>query len=287
MSLLKNSTHIALAAAAALLFATACGDDGGGETADAAANTDGGGGSAADASTSPDATPTPDAMPAPDADPSAYACLGQPLPTTAIDPLAVSGSVYTIGLGGQSPIAGANIQAFATGTTTSPLASTTSAASGAYSMNTVTGGNPLNAYVKAVATSYLDTYLIPPWPLTAGFDNASVIMLSGSTLGLLAQLTGATQSMSNGFVALVVLDCNNDPVAGATVTVTGTHGAIKYMSSNFPSGSATATDVDGIAFIFDVAPGTVTVDASVNGMSLREHSVNVIANTLTATVVTP
>ncbi len=100
-------------------------------------------------------------------------------------------------------------------------------------------------------------------------------------------LVQADNDKAKGFVGLLVIDCLGNPVPGATVTVTGAT-AIHYSGANgLPSAAATVTATDGQAYAFGVTPGTVTVDATVGGMSLREHVITVRTAVVTTTVIAP
>src|SRR2546427_413630 len=73
---------------------------------------------------------------------------------------------------------------------------------------------------------------------------------------------------------------------GATVTSMPT-GTVRYNAGGAPSSSATATAADGVAYIANVAPGNVTVQATASGQTLRQHTVNARANAITLTEIQP
>jgi hypothetical protein len=95
-----------------------------------------------------------------------------------------------------------------------------------------------------------------------------------------------TQAAGNGFMGVVVSDCSGMPVAGATVTTTPS-GTVRYNQAGIPSNTAMVTDADGVAYVFNVPAGTVTVGASAQGTTFRAHDVLVRADVLTTTVVAP
>jgi hypothetical protein len=256
----------------------ACGGDDGGD----------------DDGTSPDGSPgdTPDADPgAPDAPvgTGAFGCLGAQMPTTAPATITLAGAADTIGLGGSSPVEGATITAF--DASDAQVGTATSAADGAYSISVPTGSAPVDGHVRGVGPKgggYLDTLLFPPNPLYADTSSARVLLLTSSTFGLL-ETFGVDQTDTKGFLAVLVLDCNGDPVQGATVTAPD-GATVIYTNGNLPDDQAQATDASGAALIFNVEPGSVTVDATYNSMSFREHAVDVVAfntNTITTTAVAP
>ena len=144
-----------------------------------------------------------------------------------------------------------------------------------------------DGYLRSTATGFLDTYLYPPAPLAASTDQAFAVMVTSGTFDLLGSLAiGDAPTDGLAQMLVIVADCNNDPVQGAVVT-TSPAGTVRYNSNGFPSDTATVTGADGIAYVFNVTPGTVTVDASLDAMSFREHELTARADVLTSTVVQP
>ncbi len=209
------------------------------------------------------------------------------LPIHVLEPITVAGDSSTIGFAGTSPVGGIQIQAFANGNVT-PLATTTSAATtGVYTMTAATGGVPINGYLVGTGATYMPNYLYPPTPLFQNIGDGAILMVEPSIYNAIHLLVQADNDKAKGFVGLLVIDCLGNPVPGATVTVTGAT-AIHYSGANgLPSAAATVTATDGQAYAFGVTPGTVTVDATVGGMSLREHVITVRTAVVTTTVIAP
>ena len=87
---------------------------------------------------------------------------------------------------------------------------------------------------------------------------------------------------------MITADANNTAVAGATATSSPSAGKICYNgSSGFPDKNATATATDGIDYLINVAPGTVTVNAAGTGAPYHSHDVNARAGVFTTTVIQP
>jgi hypothetical protein len=217
-------------------------------------------------------------------------CLGMPLPAMANPTVTVSGDTFTVGLSGQTAVTGVPIKAFANGSA-NPLAMTTSDSSGKFSLMLTTGGTPIDGYLlgqdNGMGQSYLDTYLYPPYPLAKDQGSASILLASQGTLSTLGLITNQQQMASNAFVAVVVSDCSNTPIVGATIS-TSPSGTICYHQNgaNFSCGSG-STGADGIAFVFNVPAGTTMVSATYNGMNLRSHSLNARSNAITTTAILP
>lgn len=62
---------------------------------------------------------------------------------------------------------------------------------------------------------------------------------------------------------------------------------INDNASNLPSGSATSTAADGIAYDTNVTPGDVLVTATKAGTTFVQHSLKVRPDVVTLTLITP
>jgi len=177
------------------------------------------------------------------------------------------------------------VYGFRTGDTTH-LAGDTTNTPGQYSLPIPTGGTPVNGYL-AISDSghHIDTYAYPAVPLAADVTE-NVLMVSRSEFSFLAAAAGITPVAGDGFIGVVVRNCQGAPVAGATVTSMPA-GAVRYNAGGGPSSTATATAADGVAYIANVAPGNVTVQATASGHALRQHTVNARANAITLTEIQP
>jgi hypothetical protein len=198
----------------------------------------------------------------------------------------VAGVAQTVGLGGRSPLAGVAIAAFREGETT-PIAMTTSGADGTYSLAIPTNGVALDGYLLGTQAGKKDNYLYPPRPLTFDVPSAPILMIPQSTFDTLGSLAQVNQDPAKGWVGVQVYTADNMPVAGAMVT-SSPSGTVKYNgASGTPSRTATMTDVDGIAYIFNVGPGTVTISATGGGLTFFSHPVIARADQLTTTLIQP
>jgi hypothetical protein len=233
----------------------------------------------------PDSPPgTPDARPdadplAPDAAPE-FACHGQPIPGTAATTLTVAGDMQVLGAGGGGmAIQGATVEAYLVGNPT-PVGTDTTDSAGAYSISIDNpGATPVDAYLRAPSSGNKTVYLVPPTVVYQDIPMAPIRTISDSLFPFFVTLAQANLTDGNGVIALIVTDCLNNPLTGATVTVPGQPNAqVRYNGTNgLPTGtgSASSTAADGIAYVIDMPPGPVTVDASYMGIDMREHSVNV------------
>jgi hypothetical protein len=212
-----------------------------------------------------------------------FGCVNDPLPTTAPALVTVNGAIRKGALSPQ-PVSGAIITAYRIGAPDT-IAADTSNTPGDYIISITTGGTPVNGYLKVTASGQLDTYAYPSRPLAANLTT-NVLMPTQNEIDFLGVAVGVTQSASNGFIGVVVKDCFGATVAGATVTTTPA-GTVKYNSAGAPSGSATSTSTDGVAYVFNVPAGDVTVKANGGGETLRQHVVTARAGTVTLTEIQP
>lgn len=242
----------------------------------------------------PDAIPAPDATPAPDAMPAALACAGDTLPSVVANPpITISGSVQSVvGVSGPEKLAvPASITALQIADDDFIIAVTSVVGTTANTFSLVDpkgGSEPMAAYIKATAPGHIDTYLYPPYDIYENFTNALFLMFGDDVWGIVPLIANATQADGNGAIMVIISDCDQQSVESATVSITPDVGEIRYGDSNgLPSSTLTSTQGQGIAFIFNVPPGSYTVDAERGGVSFREHSVAAFADAATTTIIVP
>jgi hypothetical protein len=191
------------------------------------------------------------------------------------------------GLSGTSNVAGVTLAVFQTSNETTPVAMATSDAQGNYSIAVTTNGAPLDGFLKATKSGYVDIYLYPDHLWTANDADGSINMLTPGNKDLLNNFASGGQMAGKGMIGLAIIDANGMPVAGATVASTPAAGAARYTGSNgYPSGSATSTSADGVAFLFNV-PENVTITATKAGMTFHAHAVKARADKFTTTSISP
>lgn len=286
---MRRLTRLSLCAFSALaLAAGACGgDDSGGGNADASANNADAAGGSPDAPINYDARPIPDAAPPIDAIPANLSCLGGSLPTTAPATLTLSGNTQTVSLSGLSPVAGATVTAKQVSDDSTVGTPDTSDNSGAFSISAPTGGVPLDAYLEITHGSYWDTLVYPPVPVSQDFTGVAALLVNDGQVSLIQSLYGVSHD-GNGIVGVIVLDCDNNPIQGATVSTNPAGGDVLYNGPDgLPDSNATSTGADGVAQIYSVPTGTVTVNATARGMTLRARDVKTASSQLSSTAIGP
>lgn len=197
----------------------------------------------------------------------------------------ISGTATARDASGGSPLQGVTIAAYSNTDENTPVAMATTDASGNYTLMITTNGTALDGYLKATFSGYLDTYLYPPAPVTADFAGASINMVTQNTFDLLSNtLCRANQMSTNGAIAVIVVDSASMAVGGATVASSPAASKYCYNSGGLPSSSATATDTDGVAYMFNVT-GQATVSAMKSGATFKSHAVKARAGALTTTLI--
>lgn len=211
-------------------------------------------------------------------------------PTSTLE-VTISGTATEQTTTGSSAEAGVLIEAFRNSDETTRIAFTTSDSSGNYSITIQTNGEAVDGFLKATKAGFKETYLYPPYPLTADFDEASVIMVTQATYDALSNISNGDQMEGKGLVALVVTDGSN-PLSDAMVSSSPAASDVCYNqvvtgTIVAPSCDATATHTDGIAYLFNLTPGPVTVSGAHATVTLASHGLKAWADQLTTTVVVP
>lgn len=197
-----------------------------------------------------------------------YECIGQAYPTTAPASITVSGTVADFING---PLSGATVYAFKTGTA-SAIDSATTSASGTFTMSVSTGGVPLDGYLKASKSGYIDTYAYPSAPLP-GDATISVPVVTSGEFAVLAAQASATPVAGKGSIGILAVNCTGAAVSGATVTAS--------------SGTSPYDHGQGDFFVFNAAPGNVDVGATFQTHTFHGHTVVAVADAVTITIIAP
>lgn len=214
-----------------------------------------------------------------------YACLGQPLPTTAKTQVTITGTLSDPFTGNM--ISGAVVLGFQVGIPNVPIFMTTSDAGGQFTQRQGTGNVPRDAYLKVAPNGYLGTYYYPAVPITDDAD-ATIQLFTTMDLGTIAAVAQLNVDPAKAMFAVSVVDCNGMPVGGAKVT-TNPPGDVRYFDATAtPSPTAIATDSrTGTALIANVPVSNTTINATVSGMTLRSHTIDAVAGAMIQTEIQP
>lgn len=197
--------------------------------------------------------------------------------------ITIAGTASEDGQSTSTPLAGVAIAIYKVGDDNTPLATATTDAQGKYSVMVATGGHVVDAYVKASKSGYVDNDAFPPAPFQADALAANANMITTGNFGFLKLIGGAHDGM--GLIIVEILDTSSMSVMGATVTSSPASGSYKYSDTSGTPTSTTGTAADGAAFMFDVPPGMVQVQAMKAGMTFKAHSINAHADAFTTTVI--
>lgn len=199
--------------------------------------------------------------------------------------ITISGQATARSLMGTAPVKNATIEAYKNSDQTTPVATTTTDMQGNFSLTISTGGVALDGYLKATASTYMDTYLYPPAPLTADFAGAAVNMLTPNNFSILSlTLCQSNQMTTEGAIAVEVVDTTGTFVQGAKLASTPVAGTYCYDANGVPNSSATATDTDGVGFMFSIT-GDAAVTATKTGATFKTHTVKARAGAFTTTII--
>ena len=192
-----------------------------------------------------------------------------PLPTTTPGQANISGVVTDGSFTGQGQgLGAATLDAFHVGTATS-LGTVTSESTGIYTL-AATGGQAVD-FLQLTKSGYLTTNYFPRAPLGKSTSLPRLPMFTSSELATVVAASGVTQNPSLGVAVVTVTDCTNSLQDGAIVSApAGT--TVKYLKSDGSFGG-TSTDTVGLAMVFNIPAGSVTIGATVGGALYHEHAV--------------
>ena len=233
----------------------------------------------------------PDAPPVYD-----FSCVGTPAPTTATDPITISGVATEVGATGMTPatptftpLVGATATACkANCFMANNLANTVSTTGGAYTLTpVVTNGVALDGYVRMAKAGDRQTYVFPAYPFTKNTPNVPIVTFTTDALGQL--FMSSHQDAAKGVIGLAVTDCANTPI-GEDVTISIKQGGADVVGTSTLDLGTLDPAAKGTYLIFNVPAGATVVGAVYMGastMPLASHTVVSFAAGTTATTVRP
>lgn len=208
-----------------------------------------------------------------------FTCAGMARPTTAPDPLAMTGRV-------RDPVTSANVGGGTVsihrisddGSIVSGLASGT----GVYALNVTTGGTALGTYRKAVVASRLDAYAFDPFPVhSSDYASLPIYSITQAEADGYYQAAGVAADPARGTILVEVVDCVGAPVVGVTVSAAGAIRTLYLDGAGLPAPSATATDGLGQVLVLGAPAGNVDVTVNAGDVEYRAWPVKSVANSLT------
>lgn len=201
-----------------------------------------------------------------------FGCLGAPPPTTAEPVVTIAGHTF-------DPFAaGPDMQPLVLSGVAVELQSQdmlrldgpeTSAADGAFSFSFTTGGAVFDdLYLNATAAGRVNTFLRPPRPIAGDIDlRFTVPSLEQRSILATMAFGMPTFPADTGAILGRILNCNGEPLLGATLSAT--RGRVYYFDQVFPDPMAQATDTLGVVMLAELPAGEVTLTPSFDGMTFR------------------
>lgn len=222
---------------------------------------------------------------APDAPGPDLACLGQPPPTTAPDPLPVEGKLFAVENYEVAPVDGATVVLRRRGTD-AVLAQATTAADGGFTMSVASGGVPVDGTFTVAAAGYRTTRIDPGDPLSGG-ENALMLVAGDAELARWYAAAGAIYTPGSPTLLTAAVDCAHDTLDGSTIAVAPAAATVTYYDATTKQwDAALASSTNGFSLVTGPA-SAVSVTARLGATSLPPHDITVQANALTIAVLTP
>jgi hypothetical protein len=204
-----------------------------------------------------------------------FSCFGVSPPTSAPDPISISGTTEEVTTSGLSAVDAVPVSVYKAGGGASAVGTATSAADGSFTISgLVTGGVPFDGHLQAPKATYRTTYLFPGHPLAADLTGAPVVMFSDQTFMLLTgTLLGVTQDdTANGVVFALLTDCAFQPISGGQVAVQQGGADVGTLVSLEASLGAMAA---GAFIALNVPDGPTEVSGRYGSMTFPAHTVGV------------
>ena len=183
-----------------------------------------------------------------------FSCQGS-VSSVAVDPLVISGTVQTPGLGGApAPKSGVTVEAYV-GSGTPPIGSAITDASGNFSLSIPTGGTPFDGYLLMNGPGLLTAAAYWSKPLTSATITAPFV-INPSQENLLYQLAAISPQNGTSPIAFRVTDCLGTPLGNSTLAIFGgiplpaqslgfnLVGTPNFWVLNEPNGLVTVSAVD-------------------------------------------
>ncbi len=219
----------------------------------------------------------------PDAPPDPLACVGQPAPTTAPDPLPITGKLFAIDHYNVTPIDGATVVVHRRADDT-VIAQLQTDATGAFSTTVASGGHALAAYFTVDIAGNVQSYVDPGDPLVGGED----ALLVTATSDEIARWYGDAGTTSSGTTLIsVAVDCDHKVLGGTTISAAPAPTGITYYDDAAQKwNSALAASSNGYALVAGPATSsTITVHAGTT--QFPAHAVAAPTGTLAVAVISP
>lgn len=187
-----------------------------------------------------------------------------------------------------TPLAGVTVNACDADPCDTPLDTATTTAEGEFDLTVPLGATGFTGWLEFSGPTTVSTIYHPRPVITRDtFKRMDVPLLSTATMELFGTLLELTPDPARGHLLLVVEDCDEARVSGATFSAAAADGdtVTAYADGLAPSTDATETDESGIGALFNVPVGTTTVEADLGADNIGSVEVLVRAGWMTQTSV--
>jgi len=200
-------------------------------------------------------------------------CLDAAAPTTAADPITISGATSTLTMNGLMAVPDVDVDVFEVGNATA-LATVTSNATGVFASGDIaTAGTPINGYVRAMEPDYRSTYMYPGTVVATDLSAVPVIVVSNDAFGIFTSITQTTQMDDvNGALVVLVTDCSATPtpIKGATVAIEQNGSSVGSVPLDL---GGLISQAAGTFFVFNVPDGETQVKVTYDGKAFPARTV--------------
>ena len=205
-------------------------------------------------------------------------CVGSPSPTTAPDPLAISGKVVLFGLGDQLPAPGTTVEAHDRSDTL--LATSTTDASGSFSVIVPTGGAAFDGYLVLTKADYITARVHVSRPIGTHTQLGVVFLTTSVIVETVSSLAGVSRDPAASTVAVFVQDCQHELIAGAEI-------GVRQNGSSVPGLLLNLNYLGVGTWALNVPSGQSTILASSGGVTLPEFNTTITSEWITLVIVVP
>lgn len=241
-----------------------------------------------DAAPLPDATPPIDSAPRPDARPADLSCADQDGGTVPAT-ITIMGRLRQ-GLLNPSNSAEVSIDFFPPDEMPPAIASTKTGSDGRFTLQLVTELKPVDGVGRFTKNGFINEWFYPGQPLARSYAGLEGLMGRTSDLDnpLIGLVFGTSFDATKGLAAILVLDCNNTPIEGATITLDPPAEKMIYADSTaLPSPLLTETSRAGAVYGWNMPVGSITITGQVGGKPLHGHVFKTHMGEISLTLLTP
>jgi hypothetical protein len=162
-----------------------------------------------------------------------------------------------------------------------------------YTLLVPTSGVPFDGYLRTEYAPYVPARFYPSRPFFDDWDpfarrNIPLFMSPWSVYQSMAGGAGVTLNPTKGILYIMIAECSERSLEGATASLSPTSGTLLYTDGDGdPDPSIAATGNLGDVWVYNVDPGDVVLSAEYLGIPLDAPAVHVAAGEVTLVFVRP